>query len=190
MPNVKALRRMVDNAIETSMPVPDALDSFNNCLKELASVAKIPAKLVVPISGTGSIDFPTNMVKFRSITLKVGDTTYTQEESLQQYSMVIHDDQELEWTMDIPVGSNLTIRYYRVPTELKLDADIPEIPEHIHPALVHYAAKDFFTADDELELANAHTAQYLSYKATLKRDVEERGTTSVVVMDARPPWAR
>ena len=57
-------------------------------------------------------------------------------------------------------GTELILMYYRVPTLLESDSDVPDLPADAYPAIVAKAAQLSSTREDDRPSAQAHLLEY------------------------------
>lgn len=194
MANVTELMRNLNRAVDDTVPLIDALDLFNSALRDLAPVARIPAKVVIPVTVTDfSKPLPTNLVELRSVNVAFvgGLGSYELGELVNKYGIRVEDNKTIEWDSPFLYDGSITARYYRMPVMLAAPIDVPEIPEAFHNALVHYGAREFFAADDEPALSRDRGDKYMQMKAELAIFGMKQGVTGQpVFVDARPPWLR
>jgi hypothetical protein len=70
---------------------------------------------------------------------------------------------------DVPtVGTELTLMYYRAPTLLESDSDVPDIPSDAYPAIVAKAAQLSSTREDDRPSAQAHLLEYTQWVERLQ----------------------
>jgi hypothetical protein len=191
MPKVSELRKAVEDAVEDNIPPSKAIGWFNSALRDLAMVARIPSKVLIPIppdSTITEVTLPTDIVELREVTVEFdGMEPLALEDA--GYGLKIYENASIEWRQPLPSGRFVS-RYYRYPVMLANETDIPEIGLPFHDALTHYATCEYYLADDETELARLADNKYQGIKAQLDEHTSKRGTSAPRRSDPRPSWAR
>ena len=70
----------------------------------------------------------------------------------------------------------LTLRYWRLPTALSADADVPEIPGDWHFILPYWALYRCFAKEDDYEAANYWKGEWAAELEKIKAEAQYEGT--------------
>lgn len=145
--------------------------------------------------GTNTIALPSTF--FEVITLRIGTddvefvgdnvwNSYSDGAATPNHTLARIFGGNIELYPTPTSGFEYTLRYYRKPATLSGDSDIPEIPEHLHIKLVHYARAMALMAMGEINQAEVYFSLYEQGTPNRRGDERTWMSTGPMAMTLQP----
>lgn len=179
------VRRTFGDEASVQVTDDDIVRWCNDGQREVVSMnPELLEAIVATSTVAGQQDYiiPTNVRKIRSISYKSADMqSYIQLTSLSMqefdikasgwdgtaygqsdpgYYCTFAGNIKLFPTPNLPVTNGLKLYFYRMPTDLVNDADVIDLPENYHSAIVQYVMKQAYEMDENLESSNFKGSEF------------------------------
>ena len=204
MSNLLVLRRDVRNRVGIpiidSFQGPEVIDSaINAAIRTIDSEHRWPWQERIDTSQTvvdqASVTMPADWRTTRAV--YIGDVEVQQRSPGDLYLWSADDRGRPQiWSL---IGGNIYLRpipdqaytvthlYYKTPTLLVEDVDVPDVPQHHEDAIVAKAAELLSIREDDRAAAQAHLAEYLTAIARMRKDVR-RSTGPIRIRVREGSW--
>lgn len=160
-------------------------DYFNDCLRELAPILRIEAKVTVPYEiGVNEYDVPEDLVDDNILMIVFND----ENNSFRLERLPLDDFSNTGFKLfgnvielclgNITISGNasFTIWYYRLPETISTISQVPEIPESYQPILLFYGAAKYNQTDEEPENEASFWKDYLMLRTQLEKEMKRKVT--------------
>lgn len=190
MATVQELIDRLNYLVDDTVPPTVAIDLFNSCLDEIATIAGCGRTAVAEfVAGQPMISLPADLVDL--VELKIQTTSMRDYLRIESVALVTPEDVYDEtWTLQsygfewfgneveirpIPKeDGTLLIRYYHQPDHVRTVSDVPEIRPHFHRLLPLYGAAKYHQNWQNTEQMNVFWGEYLKARSELEEETVNR----------------